>query len=183
MISVTVIDNRRHLQINLCRRAWWWGWWESRGSTAWSRPTSQTSGNTGSQLWGLWWNNWLIFIRFGDETMKLSPTLWFAADCPSTSLRTRSEQALPYFQTLCKLPTWIYLPVKTNFFVYQVKWVEDGKIKISRSEQALPYIFQLCGNYPYLYLFKPDRLRIWQKKTYFHISPIPAFFQPCGNYL
>ena len=36
------------------------------------------------------------------------------------------------------LPTWIYLPVKTNFVVYQVNWVQDGKIKISRSDKPCP---------------------------------------------
>ena len=103
----------------------------------------------------------MIFAGDGDETIEPSRTLSFSAGCPSTSLRTRSEQALPYFQALCKLPTWIHLPIKTNFFFYHVKLAENGKNKTSRSEQALPCIFQPCGNYLYLYLFKPDRLRIF----------------------
>ena len=74
------------------------------------------------------------------------------------------------------VPTWIHLPIKTNFFFYHVKLAENGKNKTSRSEQALPCIFQPCGNYLYLYLFKPDRLRI-----FLDLSNPCLFFNPVAT--
>ena len=75
------------------RKGWWWRWWGSRGSTAWSRRIFRTSGNSTSSLFSC---EILSFNCILDSS-SIAHSLFssFSGGCPSTNLPTKSEQALP----------------------------------------------------------------------------------------
>ena len=74
------------------RKGWWWRWWGSRGSTAWSRRIFRTSGNSTSSLFYVKSSFNCIL-----DSSSIAHSLFslFSGGCPSTNLLTKSEQALP----------------------------------------------------------------------------------------
>ena len=75
------------------RKGWWWRWWGSRGSTAWSRRIFRTSGNSTSSLFSC--ENLSFNCILDSSYIAHSQFSSFSGGCPSTNLPTKSEQALP----------------------------------------------------------------------------------------